>query len=193
MTYSPLVESAIYLSAIFSPELVILACWFLVTITIAIMILRQVKPVDVFKGKAPSFVKTAVFIVGSTALATILSQVFKHLFKVARPVDMMIAETGYSFPSGHATLTTAFFSAIILSIYLFYPRLPMPLRRLKVAVSILLIIGVSASRLILHVHRIEDVVCGIVLGLISTLFVQSFFKKDIAVEYKNDNNSHKSH
>lgn len=194
MTYSPLTESAIYLSAIFSPELVILACWFLATLVIAIAILRKVRFKDVFKGAAPSVVKASVLIVGSTTLATILSQVFKNLFKIARPAEMLIAETGFSFPSGHASLTTAFFTALVVSMYAFYPKTPMPLRRLITWISLLLIIGVSASRLVLHVHRIEDVACGIVIGLISTLFVQSFFKKDIDVEYKHgNNNSHKSH
>lgn len=193
MTFSPLVILAIYLSALFSPEMVILFCWFLITIAVSVLLLRRVKLKNIFRGPAPSIVRASVMIVGSTALATILSQVFKRIFQVARPVDMLILETGFSFPSGHATVSTAFFSAAIVAMYLFYKNVPMPLRRLVVAVSILLIIGICSARLVLNVHRIEDVVFGLVIGLVSTLFVQSFFKKDSTVEYIHGNNSHTSH
>lgn len=193
MTYSPLVEGAIYLSAIFSPEMIILFCWFLAVMAFSIVFLRKIKLKNVFKADAPSFVKSCVLIVGSTAIATILSQMFKRIFRVARPDNALIQEIGYSFPSGHATLVTAFFLSAVVCVYLFYPKLPMPLRRLKVCASILIIVGVCASRLVLRVHRIEDVVFGALIGLVSVLFVQSFFKKDLTVEYKHDNNSHKSH
>lgn len=193
MTFSPLVVLAIYLSALFSPEMVILFCWFLITIAVSVLLLRRVKFKNIFRGPAPSIVRASVMIVGSTALATILSQVFKHIFQVARPIDMLIVETGFSFPSGHATVSSAFFSAVIVAVYLFYKKMPMPLRRLIVSISILLIIGICSARLVLHVHRIEDVVFGSVIGLVSTLFVQSFFKKDSAVEYMHGNNSHTSH
>lgn len=193
MVHSPLVELAIYLSAIFSPEMCILISAFLAVTAIAISILRRVRIADIRNGTAPSFVNASVLIIGSTIIATIASQGLKRIFQIPRPVEMLVAETGFSFPSGHATLVTAFFLAGIMSIYLYYPRLPMPLRRLKVSVAVLIIIGVSTSRLILHVHRIEDVICGIILGALSVLCMKSFFKRNITVQYIHDNNSHTSH
>ncbi|MEN9604778.1 MAG: hypothetical protein RJB39_463 [Candidatus Parcubacteria bacterium] len=169
------------MSAIFSPEMIILFCWFLVTIAVALMILRKIKPKNVFKTTTPSIVRTAVLIVASTTLATILSSAFKQIFQIPRPVEMLVQEIGFSFPSGHATMTVAFFSAGIVSLFLFYRNLPAPIIKLKVWVSILIMVGVCASRLVLHVHRLEDVVVGALLGLISTIFAQSFFRKEIFV------------
>src|SRR5690348_2311337 len=111
MTFSPLVVLAIYLSALFSPEMVILVCWCLLVLAASVAFLRKIKLKSIFQGNAPRIVKTCVLIVGSTALSTVVAQILKRLFQSARPVEMLVMETGYSFPSGHATAVTAFFSA----------------------------------------------------------------------------------
>jgi undecaprenyl-diphosphatase len=154
----------------------VLFCGFLLAISVSIIIIRNISFTKVFTRGISANVNSCILIVSTTAVATILSQVFKHIFQVPRPLTMLITETGYRFPSGHATVSVAFFAAVIASMYLFHPHWPMPLRRLVVSLSVLLTIGVCAARLVLGVHLPVDILGGVVLGLISALIMISFVK-----------------
>lgn len=71
-------------------------------------------------------------------------------------------EIWYSFPSAHATLSTALYGYFIFLIWSFVPSL-----RMRILVTILLsvlIVSISFSRMYLGVHYMSDVVAGILLG-----------------------------
>lgn len=180
--HTPIVDLSIYVSALFAPEVVVLFCVFLLTVAGSIALLRHIPIRHIFHQHVSSGIKTCFLIVGSTGIATVLSQVIKHIYKIPRPVDMLVIETGYRFPSGHATVSTAFFTALIVSVYFFYSASVLPVKRFVTSLSILLIIGVSCSRLVLRVHKPIDVVCGVVLGLISVLIMVYIYKKNNAHE-----------
>jgi membrane-associated phospholipid phosphatase len=169
--HSPLIQLSIYVSAIFSPEMMVLVSVFLLAVAGSIVLLRGIRFKDIFKPHISPSIQSCLIIVGSAAIATVLSQGIKHLFKTARPLNMLITETGYSFPSGHATLTTAFFTAVIACMYIFHKTWPVALRKLIISLSFIITILVCASRLVLHVHRPVDVIAGIALGIISTLIM----------------------
>jgi len=79
----------------------------------------------------------------------------KHYFLLARPPTSY--RGGYGFPSGHAFGATVFWGAIgILS--------ARQGRRARVAGAICVILTVAASRVILGVHYIIDVIVGMTLG-----------------------------
>src|SRR3989344_6340188 len=98
----------------------------------------------------------------------LLKEVVKYLIARERPIGI-VAESGYSFPSGHATMAVIFF---LLVIYLFKNDFKNLLLRYSfILVFSLLILAIVVSRLYLGVHWFSDVIGGVFLGL----FCMSFF------------------
>lgn len=90
----------------------------------------------------------------------------KNLVERVRPESLFMVETGYSFPSGHASIATVFF---ILFIYLIAIKVKSFLwREILITASVLIIILTSFSRVYLGVHWVSDVLAGIGLGLFWT-------------------------
>jgi undecaprenyl-diphosphatase len=116
------------------------------------------------------YYKKAFFFVVSMAGAGILVEIIKNIVKRPRPPHYLIEVSGYSFPSGHATLSTA----LAFSLYLILKD--------KVNKKILLIfciiypLLISFSRVYLNVHYLSDVIAGIGLGLFWVSLVAIFFK-----------------
>lgn len=140
------------------------------------MVIRKISLRNVYKPHVSPGIQSSLFLFGSVFIAVVFTQILKRLIQSPRPEGMLIAETGFSFPSGHATVASAFFVAVIFCVYVFYQNWPKVLKRLIAIVSVLLIVLVSASRLVLNVHRPIDVVCGIVLGGFVVWLVQIYTK-----------------
>jgi membrane protein DedA with SNARE-associated domain len=109
--------------------------------------------------------------VSSTAMAV---QWAKAFFMRARPENAIELAQGASFPSGHASLSAAFFIACL---YVFVPRInSWILRELFIVVCVVTIIVVGLSRVILNVHWASDVIAGWSLGIFlataSVLFIR---------------------
>ena len=69
----------------------------------------------------------------------VVNQVLKVLFSRVRPSDfMIIEESGYSFPSGHAQASMAFYGLIIY--FLYHSNLPKKWRKLLIGLFVFLII-----------------------------------------------------
>ncbi len=118
--------------------------------------------------------KYAFVILFSSALALAITYSLKELFKIPRPIHMLIAEDGYSFPSGHATIAGVIFILII-----YYSYLHIKNKHLKMLVNILAIIIlvlICYSRLYLNVHYPVDIIIGSIIGIGSTIFVEKLAK-----------------
>jgi membrane-associated phospholipid phosphatase len=93
--------------------------------------------------------------------AEVLQHAIKALIQRPRPlVPRLEHVTGSSFPSGHATESTA----VALALVLLLGRRP---RRERVAAALaatLLVAAIAASRVYLGVHYPTDVAAGIILG-----------------------------
>ena len=101
----------------------------------------------------------------------ILIKVFKEIFQRVRPQNPIVLESGFSFPSGHVTMSIVFFG---LAFFLFVRRKNI-LAKFNV---ILLIFLISFARIYLRVHWIGDVLGGCILGII-ILFLSIFIYKKI--------------
>jgi membrane-associated phospholipid phosphatase len=99
-------------------------------------------------------------------VARLVTRIGKAAIGRARPPVALhlIAESGNSTPSGHATEATALFVALALVIAMLAWREPI-VGRVASALAVLLAIGIGLSRVELGVHWPLDLVAGWLLGL----------------------------
>ncbi len=98
----------------------------------------------------------------------------KQFVERARPENSVVLETGFSFPSGHATLAVIFFCSLI---YVFGSRIQNRISREVFGISsLLLFLLVGFSRVYLNVHWVSDVIAGFALGAFWLTSLILFFK-----------------
>jgi len=102
------------------------------------------------------FLLSMVFGVGSALI-------IKEMFAVVRPISDLSSASGWSFPSGHATVVAVFFLTILYAVE--EKISDRTLEILFVIVSTALILVSGFSRIYLGVHWTTDVLAGFALGL----------------------------
>jgi membrane-associated phospholipid phosphatase len=105
----------------------------------------------------------AVFLVSSFVGSELLVNSLKAAFHRARPAFAAVTAHSYSFPSGHAAVSTAVYgaSALILA-----ESVKSRLVRIGVATVAVALVGmIGLSRILLDVHYLSDVLAGFSLGL----------------------------
>ncbi len=102
--------------------------------------------------------------------AAVIVAVLKHLFRRARPaITALSAESGFSFPSGHAILALAFWGILIyFSLQRARTRF---MKRLLIFAGASLVIVICFSRVYLGVHWPTDVIASGAIGGAWLLFV----------------------
>ena len=95
---------------------------------------------------------SAFAIIGSASLMYLVKNIVQRI----RPEHFLIEVSGYSFPSGHATLSTA----MAFSIYLIFKD-KIKWKKSLLLVSITFAFLISFSRVYLSVHYLSDVLAGI--------------------------------
>jgi undecaprenyl-diphosphatase len=108
----------------------------------------------------------------------ILVWLLKNVIQRQRPINSLVEVSGYSMPSGHATMSLIFFSLLI---YFFKDKIKnKTLRILFISLNVLLILLIGFSRIYLHAHWISDVFAGYCLGILLVFIAlkirKSFFK-----------------
>ena len=95
---------------------------------------------------------------------TIINQVLKFIVQRPRPTDFkLIDESGYSFPSGHAMISVAFYGYLIFLIYKYIKN--KIIKFLLISLLVILIIIIGISRIYLGVHYTSDVLAGFLISL----------------------------
>ena len=115
----------------------------------------------------------SVLFVVTLMVAVVSLIVLKNTFQITRPGLEIVDVNGWSFPSGHVTVATAFFFMLTYSF----------LNRMKTSVGkIVLILGsifatalIGFSRLYLGAHWTLDILAGLALGLLSVSFTVLIF------------------
>ena len=116
-------------------------------------------------------ISDAIYIVLVSIGAALLSQIAKTYFERPRPpiVSRLVEIQGFSYPSGHSLVSTAFYLNLALLICTFFDS-----RKQKYFVfsfSLTLILLIATSRIYLGVHYPTDVIGGIMLGSLWTTFM----------------------
>jgi len=108
---------------------------------------------------------SALLFSGSVAGGFGLTSVLKIAFARARPDSWpaLVTETSYSFPSGHATMTTVFFGGIVAVVFHLNPR--PAVRVLTACAAALCVLAVAVSRIYLGAHWATDTFGGVLVGL----------------------------
>lgn len=109
----------------------------------------------------------AVLLVVVTGGAQLLNDVLKELFHRTRPAPVggFIAAQEFSFPSGHAMVSAAFYFFLA---YLVWRLVHGWQRGLLVGGLILLVLLIGLARLYLGVHYLSDVLAGYIVGFLWT-------------------------
>ncbi len=100
-------------------------------------------------------------------LAWVVSKILKLIIHTPRPFDMspqvhsLFTETGYAFPSGHAT----FFMALAVSIYFYHKKAGYWF--------ILFAVVIGLARIMAGVHFPVDILGGFILGAVIAYFVKN--------------------
>jgi membrane-associated phospholipid phosphatase len=121
-----------------------------VVIAVGIVLLRRARPYE------------AAVILLALGGAAILNALLKLAFARPRPELSFVHLSTYSFPSGHAAVSTATFTVIAYLLGLRYRSLSA--RAAIVAGTVVAVLLVAFSRLYLGAHYLSDVLAGISLG-----------------------------
>lgn len=114
------------------------------------------------------------FIIGNLIIIIILNVVLKHIYSRPRPEFMLIDEYGYSFPSGHAMVSMAFYGLYIYIIM--HLDINKYIKYLLSSLLFIMILMIGLSRVYLHVHYFSDVIAGFAVSVIYLIFFTKFMK-----------------
>lgn len=129
----------------------------------------------------------AVFFCMTMACALLSVLLLKDIFQIARPVDQIIPEVGWGFPSGHATAAAVFLLTYLYAIYeKVHKHAAMFLWGI---VAFVLLISVGVSRVYLGVHFATDVLAGFALGTSWASLGILVFERQSFYGTKDQNNS----
>ncbi len=156
-------DNLVIFFAVYFPIVVVFLA--LVFIVMHHEVLKAEEPMKVLLEKKTELVK--VFFSGITAW--ILAFFLKSLFALPRPFDALAGvqslfpETGYAFPSGHAT----FFMALAISVYLLHKKAGF--------LFILFAVLIGIARIIGGVHFPLDILGGFIFGGFISFFLHQIF------------------
>ncbi len=106
--------------------------------------------------------KQAFLFVCAMAGSAILTIAAKDFFQRPRPLSIVMNETGYSFPSGHALFSVVFF---FLTFFLLKNGMNKITKKIALYTATSFVILIGISRIVLGVHWLSDVLAGYALGI----------------------------
>lgn len=91
--------------------------------------------------------------------------ILKFSIKRPRPLNMLVQENFYSFPSGHAMCSIVFYGILM---HIFNRKCNnVIIKILLIILLTILMLLICFSRIYLNVHYFSDIICGIIYGLIT--------------------------
>ena len=130
--------------------------------------------------------KVGLCVAGNLIIATLLNQLLKYIIQRPRPDGYrLIAESGYSFPSGHSMVSMAFYG---LMIYLIWKMVKnKKIKYISCGILGLLIPMIGFSRIYLGVHYASDVIGGFAISIVYLLLFTNITRSILQLEKEKDN------
>ena len=120
--------------------------------------------------------KLSLGIILNLAGITIINQILKFIFRRERPIGYRLIEmSGYSFPSGHAMVSLAFYGLLIYITKRLVKNKYLKILLIILNIAIIILIGVS--RIYLGVHYLSDVLTGYSISIIYLLITTKLLNK----------------
>lgn len=142
---------------------------FLTNISIAISFIFDIKSVIIISLILSAYLwvkfskKDSIFFIITVGLNGGVLYILKELMQRARPLNSLVAESSFAFPSAHATTAIVFFGLLI---YLISKNSKLKnLKLISLLISIFMILFICLARLYLRVHWFSDVTGGIAVGI----------------------------
>ena len=119
--------------------------------------------------------KYKILVPANLLTIAIINIVLKNFFLRPRPNELrLIEETGYSFPSGHAMASTAFYGLLI---YIVHEKIENKILRNTICIMLgLLILLISVSRIYVGVHYTSDVIAGTCFSIAYLILITRLIK-----------------
>ena len=119
--------------------------------------------------------KYKILVPANLLTIAIINIVLKNFFLRPRPNELrLIEETGYSFPSGHAMASTAFYGLLI---YIAHEKIENKILRNTICIMLgLLILLISISRIYVGVHYTSDVIAGTCFSIAYLILITRLIK-----------------
>ena len=119
--------------------------------------------------------KYKILVPANLLTIAIINIVLKNFFLRPRPDELrLIEETGYSFPSGHAMASTAFYGLLI---YIVHEKVENKILRNTICIMLgLLILLISISRIYVGVHYTSDVIAGTCFSIAYLILITRLIK-----------------
>lgn len=119
--------------------------------------------------------RLTIFLLATGIGGAFVSTVVKVIVDRPRPEleHRLISAIGKSFPSGHAMSSTVVYGAVLVALL---PMVHQRWRHAAAAATAVLVLAIGATRVLLGVHFLSDVVAGHVLGLAWLLLAVATFE-----------------
>lgn len=125
--------------------------------------------------------KVGLCVASNLIITTLLNQLLKYIIQRPRPDGYrLIAESGYSFPSGHSMVSMAFYGLIIYLIWKMVKN--KKIKYISCGILGLLIPMIGFSRIYLGVHYASDVIGGFAISIVYLLLFTNITKSILQLE-----------
>ena len=125
--------------------------------------------------------KVGLCVASNLIITTLLNQLLKYIVQRPRPDGYrLIAESGYSFPSGHSMVSMAFYGLIIYLIWKMVKNKKM--KYISCGILGLLIPMIGFSRIYLGVHYASDVIGGFAISIVYLLLFTNIARSVLLLE-----------
>ena len=125
--------------------------------------------------------KVGLCVASNLIITTLLNQLLKYIIQRPRPDGYrLIAESGYSFPSGHSMVSMAFYGLIIYLIWKMVKN--KKIKYISCGILGLLIPMIGFSRIYLGVHYASDVIGGFAISIIYLLLFTNIARSVLQLE-----------